>query len=85
MWAMCAIAGAYLSNLKNYPLAEQYIKQAIVVNPDLPDNYLMLGDIYRQEGDLKAALAAYQDTLARKPGWQAALDRLTAVKAALGR
>jgi tetratricopeptide (TPR) repeat protein len=69
--------------MKNYPLAEQYIKQAIGVNPDLPDNYLTLGDVYRQQGDLKAAVAAYEDALARKPGWQAAIDRLTAVQAEL--
>jgi len=83
MWAMRAIAGVYLSNFKNYPLAEQYINQAIGVNPDLPDNYLTLGDVHRQQGDLKAAVAAYEDALARKPGWQAAIDRLTAVQAEL--
>jgi tetratricopeptide (TPR) repeat protein len=80
-WAMQAIAGVYLRDLKNYPLAEQYITHAIALNPTLPDNYLIRGDIYRQQDNLPAAAAAYQDALSRQPGYQPALDRLAALKA----
>jgi tetratricopeptide (TPR) repeat protein len=82
-WAMRSMAGVYVWNLKNYPMAEHYINQAIGLNPDLPDAYVTRGDIYYQQGDLKAAVAAYEDALARQPGYQWALDRLAAVKAEL--
>jgi tetratricopeptide (TPR) repeat protein len=82
-WALRAIAGVYLYNLKDYPSAEFYINQSIDLKPDLVDNYLMQGDIYRQQGNLQGAITAYQDSLTRQPGYQAALDRLAAVQAQL--
>jgi tetratricopeptide (TPR) repeat protein len=82
-WAMQAIAGVYLGDLKNYPLAEHYINLAIDLNPNLPYAYLTRGDMYRQQGDLQSAIAAYQEALTRQPGYQAALNRLAAVQTEL--
>jgi tetratricopeptide (TPR) repeat protein len=82
-WAMQAIAGVYLYDLKDYPSAELYINRAIGLNPDLSYAYLTRGDLYRQEGNLQGAITAYQDALTRQPGYQAALDRLAAAQAQL--
>jgi tetratricopeptide (TPR) repeat protein len=82
-WAMRAIASVYLWDLKDYALAENYINQAINQNPDLPNAYLTHGDIYRQMGDLKNAVLDYQAAVTRQPGWQSAIDRITAVQAEL--
>ena len=79
-WAMQDLAGIYLYNLKDYPLAEQYIDLAVSLNSALPNAYLIRGDLYRQQGNLLAAAAAYQDALARQPGYQLALDRLAALQ-----
>jgi tetratricopeptide (TPR) repeat protein len=83
VWTLRAIAGIYLWDLKNYSQAEKYINLAIGANPDLADNYLMSGDILRQQGNLNGAEAAYWKALAHNPGWQAALDQLAAVQAEL--
>jgi tetratricopeptide (TPR) repeat protein len=82
-WAVRAIGGVYLWDLKNYPQAEYYINLAIGLNPDRPEAYVTRGDFYRQQGDLKAAAAAYKDALAHQPGYQPAVDRLAAVQAEL--
>jgi len=82
-WAMQAIASVYLNDLKDYPLAEFYINQAIGLNPAPVYAYLIRGDVYRQLGNLQSAIAAYQDALTRQPGYQTALDRLAAVQAEL--
>jgi tetratricopeptide (TPR) repeat protein len=81
--ALRAIALVYLGDLQNYPLAETYINQAISFEPDSPENYQVRGDIYRKQGRLEAAASAYEDALARRPGWQSALNRLAAVQAEL--
>ena len=81
--ATLSIASVYLYDLKDYPLAEFYINQAIGLNPAPAYAYLIRGDVYRQLGNLQSAIAAYQDALTRQPGYQTALDRLAAVQAEL--
>jgi tetratricopeptide (TPR) repeat protein len=81
--ALRAIAGIYLYDEKDYPLAEFYVDQAIGLKPDLAYAYITRGDLYRRLGDLPRALAAYQDALARLPDYQAAIDRIAAVQAEL--
>ena len=81
--ALRDIAGIYLYNLKDYPSAQHYNDLVIGLNPDLPAPYITRGDIYRAQGDLKAAASAYQDALAHQPGNQVALNRLAAVQAKL--
>jgi tetratricopeptide (TPR) repeat protein len=76
-----SLAIEYLIDLKNFVLAEKYIRQAMALLPENPNAYLYLGDLYRQQGDLVGAAVAYQQALLRQPGWQAAVDRLAAVQA----
>lgn len=79
-WARLSIANTYLYQLKAVDTAELYIHDAIALRPELPNGYLALGDLYRQRGDLNAAKAAYEQALARQPEWQAAMDRLEALR-----
>jgi tetratricopeptide (TPR) repeat protein len=81
--AIRSIAIIYLREIKNYPLAHEYIDMAIGMNPEAAENYVLRGDIYRQQGSLAAAASAYQDAIARRPDWQVAVDRLAAVQAEL--
>jgi tetratricopeptide (TPR) repeat protein len=49
--------------------------------PENPNAYLYLGDLFSQQGNLKGAVAAYQQALLRQPYLQVAADRLAAVQA----
>jgi tetratricopeptide (TPR) repeat protein len=84
-WARLSIASLYIYDLKDLTRAEDYIRQAMALQPENPYAYLYLGDLYRQQGDLAGAAAAYQQALARQPGLQAAEDRLAEVQAEMGK
>jgi len=79
--ARLSIASVYIYDLKDPAPAEIYIRQAMALLPENPYAYLYLGDMYRLQGDLAGATAAYQQALARRPGLQATQDRLDAVQA----
>jgi len=83
-WARLSIASLYLNDINDPARAEIYLRQAITLSPDISDAYLYLGDMYRKLGQLPQAASAYEQALARQPGWQLAVDRLAAVRAKMG-
>ena len=84
-WGILSMASEYIYDFKDSVQAEFYIKQAMALLPENPYAYLYLGDLYSQQGDLKGAVAAYQQALLRQPYLQAAADRLAVVRAKMGK
>lgn len=79
-WARLSIANVYIYNLNELQMAETYLREAIDLLPELSYAYLSLGDLYQQQGNLSAAETAYEQALARQPGWQAVIDRLAVIR-----
>ena len=66
------MASAYAA-LGNLPKARDSFAAAVRLNPDVPDEWLSLGTLSQQVGDLDTAIRAYSQAVKLKPTPQAYL------------
>ena len=62
-------AGLRFLAVKDYTNAMVLFQQAITLEPDAPDLYYYVGEIYRAQGDYRKARDAYQEAINRDPGF----------------
>lgn len=70
------IAKFFLKNNKNLEEALKYINNALLVDPSSSEAYIILGDIYKAQGDKNNAMNAYKNALDLIPNWLIALERI---------
>ncbi|MEW6351034.1 MAG: tetratricopeptide repeat protein [Thermodesulfobacteriota bacterium] len=65
------------SKMGNYDKSIEDLKEAAQINPNLPDVYGLMGLVYEIKKDYPAAVAAYQDALARetRPAVRSVIER----------
>lgn len=57
----------YFLKTKNYPTAQEYTSRALGINPNNPQGYIILAEIYEQQKDYKSALTNYKIYLNMNP------------------
>jgi tetratricopeptide (TPR) repeat protein len=73
------ISSLYLWNLKDTNQARYYVNKTLSLQPNFPEAYILLGDIYFQQKEYEEALIAYQNALKIRPEWGVAINRITAL------
>lgn len=83
--ALLGLAGNYLfGEPKDFAKAEEVARRFSAVYPDEARGYEVLGDIYRAQGDLEAALGAYQKAAQTDPTLELALHKQGHINSFLG-
>ena len=77
--ARARLGSAYYERDGDPTAAEAELKQAIAFAPEDKWIYLLLGDVYRQEGRKEEARAMYAQALEIDPAFSGALTRLQAI------
>ena len=78
-WAHARLGQVSYALEKDAPAAESEIQEALALAPEDKWLHLVLGDLYRDEGQLDRAAKVYQQALDLAPGFQAAQRRLDAI------
>lgn len=84
-WALIGIGSLYMNDVKDPDTAKSFFQAAIALVPKNPDAYLYLGDLYKKEGSIEQAKAAYQEALLRRPDWEPAKQRLASIAEGQGK
>lgn len=64
------LAGKALTRLDQWPKAERWLKQSVTLDPDYPEPYYLLGQLYRRDGrqeESEKALQAFKERKAKAP------------------
>ena len=78
-WALGLVLHAFAQELAGHgqvPQAVAMLQQALQFNPDFADTHLLLGDLLKDQGDLKGAILHYERAVGLRPDFAEALTRL---------
>ena len=64
---------------KNYTIAEEYLKKAVIVNIDLGEPHNLLGVIAEYKKDFQKAIKHYRAALALEPSYEPAIKNLSRI------
>lgn len=72
-----------LMRLGRFDEAQKHLETAVDLDPNYADAHVLLGDVYRQQGELDKALAVYKRALELKPDMQGIAASIASVEASI--